>query len=208
MENKYRRVMKQNRIIFLLIAMAVFWGITPQIVSAHKVSENSVNQAKQLEFMGIPVHQSKNKLVAQLKGKGFVEKKDAKGKPMLSGTYDGRQVKAKVFTNTIMIEDMKHYTLAEGKRRFDALLSKIKERIGEDTSDEALRFIEDVTDTIDDYESKTKDNTDWKKKYEDNDAEWRKKYKDRFFNTPCHYVLFANGRRSSGSIKACWTSIL
>ena len=60
--------------------MAVFWGITPQIVSAHKVSENSVNQAKQLEFMGIPVHQSKNKLVAQLKGKGFVEKKDAKGK--------------------------------------------------------------------------------------------------------------------------------
>lgn len=66
----------------------------------------------------------------------------------------------------------------------DQLLSKIKERIGEDTSDEALRFIEDVTDTIDDYESKTKDNTDWKKKYEDNDAEWRKKYKDRFFNTP------------------------
>ena len=66
----------------------------------------------------------------------------------------------------------------------DQLLSKIKERIGEDTSDEALRFIEDVTDTIDDYESKTKDNTDWKKKYEDNDAEWRKKYKERFFNTP------------------------
>lgn len=118
--------MKQNRIIFLLIAMAAFWGITPQIVSANMVTENSVNQAKQLEFMGIPVHQSKNKLVAQLKAKGFVEKKDAKGKPMLSGTYDGRQVKAKVFTNTIMIEDMKHYTLAEGKRRFDALLSKIK----------------------------------------------------------------------------------
>ena len=66
----------------------------------------------------------------------------------------------------------------------DQLLAKIKERIGEDTSDEALQFIEDVTDTIDDYESKTKDNTDWKKKYEDNDAEWRKKYKDRFFNTP------------------------
>lgn len=66
----------------------------------------------------------------------------------------------------------------------DQLLAKIKERIGEDTSDDALQFIEDVTDTIDDYESKTKDSTDWKKKYEDNDAEWRKKYKDRFFNSP------------------------
>ena len=66
----------------------------------------------------------------------------------------------------------------------DQLLAKIKERIGEDTSDEALQFIEDVTDTIDDYESKTEDNTNWKKKYEDNDAEWRKKYKDRFFNSP------------------------
>ena len=66
----------------------------------------------------------------------------------------------------------------------DQLLAKIKDRIGEDTSDDALKFIEDITDTIDEYETKTKDSTDWKKKYEDNDAEWRKKYKDRFFNTP------------------------
>lgn len=66
----------------------------------------------------------------------------------------------------------------------DQLLAKIKDRIGEDTSDDTLQFIEDITDTIDDYETKTKDSTDWKKKYEDNDAEWRKKYKDRFFNTP------------------------
>lgn len=66
----------------------------------------------------------------------------------------------------------------------DQLLAKIKERIGEDTSDDALQFIEDVTDTIDDYESKVNDKTDWKKKYEDNDNEWRKKYKERFFSTP------------------------
>lgn len=66
----------------------------------------------------------------------------------------------------------------------DQFLAKIKDIIGENTSDEALKFIEDATDTIDDYETRTKDSTDWKKKYEDNDAEWRKKYKDRFFNTP------------------------
>ena len=66
----------------------------------------------------------------------------------------------------------------------DQFLAKIKDIIGENTSDEALKFIEDATDTIDDYETRTKDSTEWKKKYEDNDAEWRKKYRDRFFNTP------------------------
>lgn len=64
----------------------------------------------------------------------------------------------------------------------DQLLAKIKERIGEDSSDEALSFIEDVTDTLNDYESKTKDNTDWKQKYEENDVNWRNKYKERFFS--------------------------
>lgn len=122
--------MKQNKRILIMMVMFALLGISPQNVSAHKVTENSVNQAKQLEFMGIPVHQSKNQLVAQLKAKGFTEKKDEKGKPMLCGTYDGKQVKAKVFTNTIMIEDLKHYTLAQAKTRFEALLSKIQSKYG------------------------------------------------------------------------------
>lgn len=122
--------MKQKKRILIMLAMFALFGITPQIVSAHKITEKSVNQAKQLEFMGIPVHQSKSQLVAQLKTKGFTEKKDEKGKPMLCGTYDGKQVKAKVFTNTIMIEDMKHYTLAQAKTRFEALLAKIQSKYG------------------------------------------------------------------------------
>ena len=64
------------------------------------------------------------------------------------------------------------------------MLERIKQRIGEDTSDEALKLIEDVSDTINDYETKTKDTTDWEKKYKENDEQWRKKYKDRFFNAP------------------------
>ena len=99
--------MKQNKTIFALVVVVAFLGVSPLIVSAHTVAEKSVNQTKQLEFMGIPVHQSKNQLVAQLKTKGFTEKKDEKGKPMLCGTYDGKQVKAKVFNNTIMVEDLK-----------------------------------------------------------------------------------------------------
>ena len=63
----------------------------------------------------------------------------------------------------------------------EQLMESIKNRVGEDTSDETLAFIENVNDTI---ESMTTDkNTDWKTKYEENDAAWRQKYKDRFFNS-------------------------
>lgn len=65
----------------------------------------------------------------------------------------------------------------------DEILTAIKDRLGDDTSDEALNFIEDVTDTLNDYESRTSGESNWKKKYEDNDKMWRQKYKDRFFNT-------------------------
>ena len=63
------------------------------------------------------------------------------------------------------------------------LLSAIKTRLGEDTSDEAIKFLEDVSDTVSDLESKANgDGEDWKTKYADLDKEWRKRYTDRFFN--------------------------
>lgn len=64
----------------------------------------------------------------------------------------------------------------------DEILEAIKSRIGEDNSDETIAFLEDITDTLNDYEDKTKTDTDWKAKYEENDKEWRKRYTDRFFN--------------------------
>lgn len=64
----------------------------------------------------------------------------------------------------------------------DEILNAIKERFGEDTSDETLSLIEDVSDTLDDYETKTNDSTDWKTKYEENDKTWRERYRDRFFS--------------------------
>ena len=63
----------------------------------------------------------------------------------------------------------------------EQLMESIKNRVGEDTSDEALTFIENVNDTIENMSSDK--NTDWKAKYEENDAAWRQKYKDRFFNS-------------------------
>lgn len=63
------------------------------------------------------------------------------------------------------------------------ILDSIKERFGDDTSDETLTLIEDISDTLTDYETKTNDTTNWKTKYEENDKAWRKKYKDRFYSS-------------------------
>lgn len=47
-----------------------------------------------------------------------------------------------------------------------------------DNTDDDISLLEDITDTLTDFEEKTSE--DWKSKYETNDAEWRKKYTERF----------------------------
>lgn len=64
----------------------------------------------------------------------------------------------------------------------DEILEIIRARVGDDNSDETLSFIEDITDTMNDYESRLSDSTDWKTKYEENDKNWRERYKERFFS--------------------------
>lgn len=66
-------------------------------------------------------------------------------------------------------------------RTIDEILQTIRTRTEGQTDDETLSFISDVTDTLNDYESRVKDSTDWKSKYEENDKSWREKYKERFF---------------------------
>lgn len=66
----------------------------------------------------------------------------------------------------------------------EEILEELKTRIGEQTDDDTISFLEDVTDTLSDLETKAKgDGTDWKTKYEENDAEWRKKYTERFYSS-------------------------
>lgn len=67
-------------------------------------------------------------------------------------------------------------------RTKEDLLELVKNRIGDDNSDEALAFIEDITDTLSDFE--TKASTDWEEKYNSLDNEWRERYKARFFSAP------------------------
>lgn len=61
----------------------------------------------------------------------------------------------------------------------DEIMKKVRERIGEDNSDEAIEFIEDISDTFESLSNAE----DWKTKYEENDKKWREKYRDRFFTS-------------------------
>ena len=64
----------------------------------------------------------------------------------------------------------------------DELLASLKGILGDNTSDEALKLLEDASDTITDFENKTKDTTAWEEKYNKLDNDWRTKYRERFFS--------------------------
>ena len=65
----------------------------------------------------------------------------------------------------------------------EEFLTQIHNKIGDDSSDESIKFLEDMTDTYNDLEKKINDNgEDWKHKYEVNDAMWKKRYQTRFFS--------------------------
>ena len=64
----------------------------------------------------------------------------------------------------------------------DDFFKLIKSKVGEDTSDETIKFLEDITDTYNDLSNSSKSGgEDWQKRYEENDKMWREKYKERFF---------------------------
>lgn len=65
----------------------------------------------------------------------------------------------------------------------EEILESFKTRLGENPDDESISFLEDVTDTLNDFEKRANgDGIDWKSKYEENDGNWRKKYTERFFS--------------------------
>lgn len=65
------------------------------------------------------------------------------------------------------------------KRTLEELLNAARDLIGaENTSDNAIAFIEDLTDSLSTPEG---NGEDWKKKYEENEENWRRRYLDRFY---------------------------
>lgn len=58
---------------------------------------------------------------------------------------------------------------------------RITSFIGDNTSDDAIKLLEDLGDTYTALEAEiNSDGVDWKTKFEENDAAWRKKYFNRF----------------------------
>lgn len=66
----------------------------------------------------------------------------------------------------------------------EEILNRISGILGDRADDEALGLLEDITDTLDDYDGRIKESGDWKSKYEENDKSWRDKYRERFYNAP------------------------
>ena len=64
------------------------------------------------------------------------------------------------------------------------ILNRLSSILGDRSDDEALGILEDITDTLDDYDGRIKESGDWKAKYEENDKTWRDKYRERFYNAP------------------------
>lgn len=65
----------------------------------------------------------------------------------------------------------------------EQIMEQVKAVVGENTDDATLKFLEDLTDTMSDLETKAQgDGEDWKTKFEENDREWRERYQKTFFS--------------------------
>lgn len=65
----------------------------------------------------------------------------------------------------------------------DELIQAISSVLGETPDDNGLAILENLTDTISDYETKVVDTGDWENKYNELDASWRKRYAERFMSS-------------------------
>ena len=65
----------------------------------------------------------------------------------------------------------------------DEYFARLQSRLAEDTSDDGISFLEDMTDTYNDLESRANgDGVDWERKYRELDESWKKRYRHRFFS--------------------------
>ena len=80
----------------------------------------------------------------------------------------------------------------------EQFLEAIKARIGDDTSDLAMQFVEDMTDTFDGFATDSNSQriseleqqlTDAKAEKDELDKSWRQRYRDRFFSGIDEYKL-------------------
>lgn len=78
----------------------------------------------------------------------------------------------------------------------DQFFDRLNKQLGTDTSDDAISFLEDMTDTYNDAcnRAENNDGEDWHKKYDELDQSWKEKYKRRFYTGG----VLGNGGSNSG----------
>lgn len=65
----------------------------------------------------------------------------------------------------------------------DDFFTSVQTIVGDTTEENAIKFLEDMTDTYNQLEQQAQDNgSEWKQKYEELDKSWKEKYKHRFFS--------------------------
>ena len=65
----------------------------------------------------------------------------------------------------------------------EEFFEKLNARLNGDTSDEAIAFLEDMTDTYTELEKRANgDGEDWERRYHELDESWKKRYAHRFFS--------------------------
>ena len=66
----------------------------------------------------------------------------------------------------------------------EEFFQQLQNHIGTDSSDETIRFMEDMTDTYNDLDTRANvDGRQWEQKYKELDESWKKRYQHRFFNS-------------------------
>ena len=66
----------------------------------------------------------------------------------------------------------------------DEFFERVQAHVGSDTSEEAIRFLEDMTDTYNDMENRINgDGEDWERRYHELDESWRQRYRHRFYDS-------------------------
>lgn len=65
-------------------------------------------------------------------------------------------------------------------RTREEIINTVNTIVGDEPDDTGIGLLEDLADTLDDYETRINDKTNWKEKYETNDKNWRDKYRKRF----------------------------
>ena len=81
----------------------------------------------------------------------------------------------------------------------EEFFARLDERLANDTSDEGISFLEDMTDTYNDLEHKANgDGVDWETKYRELDESWKKRYRHRFFSGDSSFIADSDTDKDDG----------